>query len=79
MKLPPGKYPPENCHRIFSPMKIPAMKIACKKSPLVKILSVIIALQKMKKQTLKSKIMKVKASDIIILQKSSSVYQNYFR
>ena len=28
MKLPPGKYPPENCLRIFSPMKIPTMNIA---------------------------------------------------
>ena len=27
MKLPPGKYPPENCLGIFSPMKIPTMNI----------------------------------------------------
>ena len=27
MKLPPGKYHPENCLRIFSPMKIPTMNI----------------------------------------------------
>ena len=33
MKLPPGKYPPENCHRIFSPMKIPAMKISPQEKP----------------------------------------------
>ena len=28
MKLPPGKYPPENSLGIFSPMKIPTMNIA---------------------------------------------------
>ena len=28
IKLPPGKYPPENCLGIFSPMKIPTMNIA---------------------------------------------------
>ena len=27
-KLPPGKYPPENCLEIFSPMKIPTINIA---------------------------------------------------
>ena len=60
MKLPPGKYPPENClgflfyenpnneHCPISPL------------PLAEIPSVIIALQQMKKQTLKSKVMKIK-------------------
>ena len=33
MKISPGKYLPENCHRIFSPMKIPAMKIALQEKP----------------------------------------------
>ena len=28
MKLPPGKYPPENCLGVFSSMKIPTMNIA---------------------------------------------------
>ena len=39
MKLPPGKYPPESCLRIFSLMKIPTMNIApWKKNPLWKLL-----------------------------------------
>ena len=33
MKLPPGKYHPENCLRIFSPMKISTMNIAPYDSP----------------------------------------------
>ena len=48
-----------------------------KKSLLVEIPLVIIALQQTKKQTLKSKVMKIKASGILILQKSSTVHQNY--
>ena len=33
MKFPPGKYPPENCLGIFSPMKIPTMNIASWENP----------------------------------------------
>ena len=33
MKLPPGRYPPESCLGIFSPMKIPTMNIAPWENP----------------------------------------------
>ena len=55
MKLPPGKYPPEDCLGTFSPMKIPTMNIGPSENPLVKIRSVKIALQQIRKQTNKSK------------------------
>ena len=48
MKLPPGKYPPENCLGIFSPMKIPTVNIALLEKPLVEIPPVIIPLQETK-------------------------------
>ena len=49
MKTSPGKYPPENCFGIFSPMKIPTMNITPQENPLVEIPLVIIALQLNKK------------------------------
>ena len=49
MKLLPRKYPPENCHGIFSPIKIPTMKLPHKKNPLVEIPLAIIALQQTNK------------------------------
>ena len=66
MKLPPAKYPAEDCPRTLYFMKI---ENPCN------------ALQQLKKKTLsfKSKINKIKATGICILQKSSRVYQNYFR
>ena len=45
LKLPPGKYPPENCLGIFSPMKIPTMNIASSENLLDKIPTARIALQ----------------------------------
>ena len=46
-----GKYPPEDCLGIFSPMKISTINTAPWKKPLVEAPPVIIALQQMKKQT----------------------------
>ena len=43
MKPHPGKYPPENCLGIFSPIKIPTMNTAPEKTSLVETASVIIA------------------------------------
>ena len=71
MKLPPGKYHPENCLRIFSPMKIPTMNIAPQENPLTENTPVIIA------SLFSSKVMKIKASGIVVLQKSSRVHQAY--
>ena len=65
MKLPPGKYPPENCLGIFSPMKSQQWTLPHKKTPLMEILPVIIPLHLTKK---KSKVMKIKASGIVMLQ-----------
>ena len=46
MKFPPGKYPPENCLGIISPMKSRQENVLPhKKTPLVEILPVIIPLQ----------------------------------
>ena len=33
MKLPPGKYPPENSLGIFPPLKIPTINFALKEAP----------------------------------------------
>ena len=80
MKLPPGKYPPENCleSKFSLPWKSQQWKLPHKRTPLVEILPVIIALQLMRKRlSLKSKIIKIKASGIVTLQKSSTLYQNY--
>ena len=73
MKLPPGKYTLEDCLGTFFPWKFQQWKL-----PYVKIPPVKIALQQIKK-SFKSKIIKIKASGIGILQKSVRVYQNYFR
>ena len=64
MKLPPGKYPAEDCPRTLYSTKI---ENPCN------------ALQQLKKTlSFKSKIIKIKASGICVLQKPSRLYQNYF-
>ena len=80
MKLPLGKYHPENSSEFSLPWKSQLWKLPHKKTPQVKISSVIIALQQTKKQSLKylkPKVMKIKASDTVILQKFIRVHQNY--
>ena len=59
-------------------MKIPAMKIASKENPTCGNSSGnnCFATNE-KKLSLKSKIIKIKASGIVTLQKSSTLYQNY--
>ena len=74
MKLPPGKYPPEDWLRTSLPWKSQKWTLPHKKTSLVKI-----HLVKIPPLSLKSKIMKIKASSIGIFQKSSLMYQNYFR
>ena len=65
------------------PWKSQQRTLSHKKSPLLKIPPVEVALQQQQQQknrlSLKFKTIKIKASSIGILQKSSWVYQNYFR
>ena len=49
MKLPPRKYPRENCLGIFFSMKIPTMSVQHEKTFLMETPPVILTLQRMKK------------------------------
>ena len=51
MKLPPRKYPAENCVGIYSPTKISTKKLPSEKTHLVETSPGISALQQLKNQT----------------------------
>ena len=52
MKLPPRKYPAENCLGVFSAIKFPTKKLPSEKTRLAETSPVIIALQQLKNQAI---------------------------